>query len=166
MIILPRVLIVHFKSNISFIKKFYFMKKLIMVLGLFIFLSQAEAGPDEKLLSLFSKTFPLAENVKWSEDEQGYFVNFTQVGILSRISYDREGNFVSGLRYYHEENLPPSILYVIRKKFGNKQVFSITELSTQERLVYYLKLEDEKSWYDVKVTTSGDINVEDHFLKK
>src|ERR1051326_630709 len=46
-------------------------------------LSGLEAGRvSEKLLHSFLSAFPLAENIKWSEDTKGYFVSFTRSGIL------------------------------------------------------------------------------------
>jgi hypothetical protein len=143
------------------------MKKLFALsIVLFAFTIMVFAGVNEKLLYSFNRAFPLAENVKWSEDGKGYFVSFTQFGILSKVIYDREGNFIYALRYYKEENLPVSILLTVRKRFADKKISGITELSTEDNITYHLRLEDAKSWYGVEVTTSGSITLEEHFQKK
>ena len=123
------------------------------------------AGVNEKLLYSFNKAFPLAENVKWSEDAKGYFVSFTQFGILSKVVYNPQGGFTYALRYYKEENLPVSILLVVRERFADKKISGVTEESTQDNIIYHLRLEDTKSWYGIAVTTSGSITLEEHFKK-
>src|SRR6266498_594700 len=127
-------------------------------------------GPEaervsEKLLYSFDKAFPLAENAKWLEDAKGYFVSFTQSGILSKVVYDPQGDFIYALRYYKEDNLPISVLLTVREKFTDKKIFSVTELSTPDNITYHLKLEDTKSWYSIQVTTLGDVTIEEHFKK-
>jgi hypothetical protein len=125
-----------------------------------------EAGSaSEKLLYSFLNTFPLAEHAKWTEDTKGYFVSFTQAGILSKVAYDLQGDFIYALRYYKEENLPLAILLEMREKFTGKKIFGVTELSTPTNTTYYLKLEDAKNWYTVQVTTSGDVTIKNSLKK-
>src|SRR6476620_4138647 len=136
------------------------MKKLFAIsITLFVFTFISFAGVNEKLVYSFNKAFPLAENVKWSEDAKGYFVSFTQFGISSKVIYDPQGEFVYALRYYKEENLPVSIILAVRKRFADKKILGITELSTQDNITYHLRLEDTKSWYGIAVTPSGGITL-------
>jgi len=142
------------------------MKKVFAsVVTLLMFTSAIFGKVNEKLLYSFNKAFPLAKDVKWSEDAKGYFVSFTQSGIISKAEYDPDGKFVYALRYYQEENLPASILLSLPQKFAGKKIFGVTELSTPDNITYHVKLEDAKSWYGVKVTTEGDVTVEEYFKK-
>ena len=120
---------------------------------------------SEQLSYSFPKMFPLAENVKWLKDAEGYFVSFIQSGILSKAEYDPKGHFIYALRYYKEENLPLSILLKVREKFTDKRIFGVTELSTPGNTTYHLKLDDAKNWYGIQVTTLGDVTIEEHFKK-
>jgi hypothetical protein len=129
-------------------------------------LGGSDAGDvSKKLLYSFLKVFPLAENVKCSEDTKGYFLSFTQLGILSKVAYNPQGDFIYALRYYKEENLPVFVLLRVREKFADKKIFGVTELSTPGNITYHLKLEDTKSWYSIQVTTLGDVTIEEHFKK-
>ncbi|HEY6978355.1 MAG TPA: hypothetical protein VH396_18785 [Chitinophagaceae bacterium] len=132
---------------------------------LFICTSSVFANVNEKLLYSFSRTFPSAENVKWSEDAIGYFVSFTQSGIPSKVAYDTKGNFLYAMRYYNEEGLPVSILLALKKKFTDKKISGVTESTTPDNIIYHVKLEDEKNWYTVGITTSGDSAIEEQFKK-
>src|SRR6476661_7518533 len=100
------------------------MKKLFAIsLVLLMCTYSVFANVNEKLLYSFSRTFPSAENVKWSEDANGSFVSFTQAGIASKVAYDPQGNFLYAMRYYNGENLPVSILLTLEKKFADKKIF-------------------------------------------
>jgi len=143
------------------------MKKTFAILiTLLVFASSITfANVNENLIYAFKKAFPAAENAKWSEDDNGYFVSFTQHGILSKVTYDHDGNFLYALRYYKEENLPVSVLMSVRKKFKDKNIFAVIEVSTDDGIEYHIKLEDAKSWYGIIVTSSGSISVEERFRK-
>jgi len=142
------------------------MKKLFALsIALFVFTIVVFAGVNEKLLYSFNKAFPLAENVKWSDDAKGYFVSFTQFGISSKVVYDPQGDFVYALRYYKEENLPVYTLLAVRERFPGKKISGVTEESTQDNITYHVRLEDTKSWYGIAVTPSGSVTVEEHFKK-
>lgn len=146
--------------NKKIMKKFF-----VTLITLLVFKTLVFADVNERLLYSFNKAFPLAVNTKWSEDADGYFVSFTQSGILSKVAYDLKGDFVYALRYYHEENLPVSILMAVKEKFKNKKIFAVTELSTSDDISYHIKLEDAKNWYGIIVTASGNITLEEHFKR-
>ena len=77
---------------------------------------------NDKLLERFKQTFPDAQQVKWVEQEDRYLVNFKEHDVLTRIVYDKEGNFVSSMRYYTDKNLPVSILCKLEKKYSDKKI--------------------------------------------
>ncbi len=127
------------------------------------------AGPSysisEKLMKSFQKTFPDAEQVKWVEQENQYTVNFRQNGNLTRVVYDKDGNFLSSLRYYKEKGLPVSILCRLQKKYADKKVFGVTELTTENSVEYYIKLEDDNNWITVRSTVDGNLQVVEKYKK-
>lgn len=142
------------------------MKKIVaIVMALFLFASGVLANVSEKILTSFNKAFPSAENIKWTEDRKGYFVGFTQFGILTKVAYNHRGDFQYALRYYKEEDLPISILLDVRKRFENEKIFAVTEVSTPEDVEYYIKLKGTKKIYGISVTSWGDISIEEQFKR-
>jgi hypothetical protein len=129
----------------------------------------AFAAPDgtisDKLLQAFNRTFPDAQQVKWAETEDRYMVNFKQGDILTKVEYDKEGNFVSSLRYYSEKNLPVNILCRLQKKYADKKVFGVTEVTTEASVEYYVKLEDAENWITVKSNVDGIMQVVEKYKK-
>src|ERR1700748_227198 len=69
-----------------------------------------ELGISDKLLQTFKQTFPDAHNVVWAEQGDKETVNFRKGDILTKVEYDKDGNFINSLRYSTEKNLPVTIL--------------------------------------------------------
>ena len=154
------------------------IKKYLLITGLLLSLSAgvfAATGTNpgnsnnitvsDKLLQTFKQTFPDAEQVKWLEQEDKYTVNFKEKGIITKIEYDKEGNFMSSLRYYTEKNLPVNILCRLQKKYADKKVFGVTEMATETAVEYYIKLEDDNNWITVKSTVDGNMQVVEKYKK-
>jgi hypothetical protein len=120
---------------------------------------------NEKLLQTFKQTFPDAEQVKWLEATDKYTVNFTDNGILTKVDYDKDGNFIGSIRYYYERNLPVNIICRLQKKYANKKVFGVTEMTTESNVEYYIKLEDATTWMTVKSNVDGNMEVVEKYKK-
>ena len=120
---------------------------------------------NEKVLRAFQETFPVVNEVKWKEYSNYYTVSFKQHNIQSEVRYDKEGNFLSSLRYYQEDMLPLSVLHQIKKKYSKKTIFGITELIVGTDVAYFVKLEDEKSWLTIKADQQGNLSVYEKLRK-
>jgi hypothetical protein len=125
----------------------------------------ADGNISDKLLQAFNKTFPDAQQVKWAETEDKYMVNFKQGDILTKVEYDKEGNFLNSLRYYSEKNLPVNILCRLQKKYSDKKVFGVTEITSDTNVEYYIKLEDAQNWITVKSNVDGAMQVVERYKK-
>ena len=120
---------------------------------------------SEKLLQTFKQTFPDAEQVKWLEMSDKYTVNFKDNGVITKVDYDKDGNFISSVRYYYEKNLPVNIICKLQKKYSDKKVFGVTEMTTESNVEYYIKLEDAKSWMTIKSNVDGNMEVIEKYKK-
>src|SRR5215467_3975954 len=133
--------------------KKYVILSMCLALGLGAF---ARVTVNDKVLKSFKETFPKAEQVTWEEFSDTYIVNFVDMGIRERISYDKDGNFLTATRYYTEENLPLNVLCKIKKKYPNQKVFGVTEIDSEAGVDYYVKLEDNENWTTVKSDSGGN----------
>jgi hypothetical protein len=120
---------------------------------------------NEKVLKAFNETFPVVNEVKWKEYSNYYTVSFKQHNIQSEVRYDKEGNFLSSLRYYKEDMLPLSVLHQIKKKYAKKDIFGVTELIVGTDVAYFVKLEDEKTWLTIKADQQGNLSVYEKLRK-
>jgi hypothetical protein len=144
------------------------MKKIIfaafaLISSLSLFAS--DPGVDEKVLEAFNKTFKQAEDVSWTTSGDNFQVKFTQNDIASRVYYDKEGNILKTYRYYKEEGLPLLIFSNVKTKYSDKTIFGVVESSSKEGTYYYITLEGDKEWMEVKADGFGYLQVEKKFKK-
>jgi len=144
------------------------MKKIILIaaiLGSSFRLLAADPTVNEKVLNAFNKLFKNVQDLNWTETEASYEANFKQNEITSRVIYDKEGNIIQTFRYYHEEQLPIMLLAKLKNKFTDKKVYGVTEICTEEGIYYYITMEDEKNWIQVRADGYGSMTVEKKFKK-
>lgn len=131
----------------------------------FAFTGHNKLMPNDRLLKSFHSTFVNAEEVKWFDHADYYEVSFYQNNIRANVIYDLAGNFLSSTRYYKAQDLPTSILCKLNKKYADKKIFGVTELTNNDEVNYYVKLEDAKNWMTVKVTGNGQMEVYEKYKK-
>jgi hypothetical protein len=146
------------------IRKTFFTALCLLVFSAGAFATK-EFGISDKLLQTFKQTFPDAQQVVWAEQGDKYTVNFRQGDILTKVEYDKDGNFLNSLRYYSERNLPVTILCRLQKRFSDKKVFGVTEMATDSSVEYYIKLEDEHNWITVRSSVDGNMQVVEKYKK-
>lgn len=139
--------------------------KTILYLALLLtgFTATAAATPSEKVLKAFNKTFASAVNVTWEEFDHNSEANFKLNNIKVKALYDEEGNLVETIRYYTEEILPPNIVAKLKKRYNGKEIFSVTEISNDNELSFYISLKDQKNWFIVKSDPLGYLTQMDKF---
>lgn len=141
-------------------------KKLISFAGLFLLAVVTYANmPNDKVLKSFKATFSSPQEVKWYEHKDYYEVSFLQAEVRANVKYDLEGNFMSATRYYKEQQLHTHILFKLKKRYPGKKIFGITELTNNEEINYYIKLEDDKNWVTVKVSSNGQMELYEKYRK-
>lgn len=143
------------------------MKKILLAAAIvFAFGFRAMADdPNQKVLDAFNKTFPHVKDVAWTENDQSYEVKFKQNEILSKVTYDMDGNILKTLRYYYEQNLPLLVLSKVKSRFNDKKIFGVTEESSDAGTFYHIILEDAKHWYNITADSYGGITVDKKFNK-
>ena len=144
------------------------MKKYLLIMYLLIagFSSRSAVSTiNEKLIQSFNESYPHAVRVSWLEFPETYAVNFEEAGVKSTIHYNKDGSFLSAIRYYSGEKLPYYLIATLKEKFPGKTIYSVTELSNPYEITYYIKLEDGKTWRTVKVDSDGNMVVIEKFNK-
>ena len=135
------------------------MKKIVIAIAFVCSLSSFTDEPtvNEKVLDAFNKTFVNVQEVSWSSAPHSYEVNFKLNDVLTRVTYDKEGNAVKTLRYYGESGLPIVVLTKVKSAFAGKKIFGVTELTLGDETTYHVILEDAKTWLTVVATPAGEM---------
>jgi hypothetical protein len=145
------------------------MKKIILSAALLVSIVAAvSAAPyevNEKVLKAFKETFAKAQDVVWHEYDNVYQANFKQDDIQIRAQYDQEGSLIQTIRYYGERQLLPNIVSKLKKKYGGREIFGVTETSSDEGVAFLVTLKDEKNWYVVKSDVYGNLEQTEKFKR-
>lgn len=143
------------------------MKKIFLtLLAVSVFsLTYVHAAINEKVLKVFKETFPNTQDPKWYEYADYYEVYFDKDDIKCRIKYDFDGNVISTRRDYYPEKLSPFIKAKVQKRYADKSIYGITEVSNNEEMFYVIVLEDAKSWMKVRADAYGNTSVLEKFKK-
>lgn len=142
------------------------MKRIIFASALLLsFAFSATAAVTEKVLKAFSETFQNAKEVKWHEYEKSYQVSFRYNDVPTSVLYDKEGNIIEARRHSKEDILPLVIREKLKKRFADKQVFGVTELTTGDQTTYRIVLEDDKKWTIIDSDSYGVLYVRNRYNK-
>ena len=121
--------------------------------------------PNERVLKAFNETFSNAEDVKWQEYPDHYTVSFVNAGIRSKVNYDEDGNMLGSIRYYGPKMLPLNILNKVTRGYPKRSLYGVTEITSGSEVTYYVKMEDAKNWYTVRVDAAGNTQVTEKYKK-
>lgn len=139
------------------------MKRIISYAASFLIISSVIAAPGSKLIEQFKSAFPNAQNVKWSDEKGGHFVSFYQNGNLEKIFYNKDGDFVCSWKYSDGKGLPTNIAVMLNKKYSEGKIVGVTELTTQESMIYEVKLLKGSKLYSLNISSDGTITKEKKF---
>ena len=139
------------------------MKRIISYAASFLIAGSVIAAPGSKLVEQFRSAFPNAQNVKWSDEKGGHFVSFNHNGNLEKIFYNKEGDFVCSWKYSDGKGLPTNITMMLNKKYSEGKIVGVTELSTQESMIYEVKLLKGSKLYSLNILPDGSIVKEKKF---
>ncbi|MEI9807167.1 MAG: hypothetical protein WDO16_04355 [Bacteroidota bacterium] len=145
------------------------MKKLILSLSLLVSLiAGAAVSPsevNEKILKAFNETFRQAKDVVWHEYDNVYQANFSQDEIQVRAQYDEAGTLLKTMRYYGEKQLLPNIVSKLKKKYTEREIFGVTEITSPDEVNFLVTLKDDKNWYVVKSDAYGNLEQTEKFKR-
>lgn len=146
------------------------MKKSIFIIATSIFLGFSFINSDinisSKAIDAFNKNFNNVKNTKWFKRENVYIVYFEQNDIRTRIDYDKEGHFLSSVRYYSQNNLPFNIFLKIKEKYKGKAIKIVTEVIEEDSTKYSINVEDEENVYVVETTSGAHFDLVQKFRKQ
>lgn len=142
------------------------MKKIISYLAGVLIISSAVAAPTSKVLEEFKRTFPNAENIKWSDGNDGYSVSFYSHQCFEKVLYNKEGDFVCSWKYSDGKELPTNIVILLNKKFGDTKMVGVTELTEPASTMYDIKFTKDSKLYQIDVSPDGDITKEQKYINE
>ncbi len=145
------------------------MKKVFVVAALLIgVFASAAPTPDrisDRILKAFKETFKYAKDITWHEYQDYYQASFKQDEIQLRAQYADDGTLLKTIRYYKEDQLLPCIVAKLKRKYPGKEIFGVTETSSNDDMSFVINLKDENNWYVVTSDVFGNLTQTDKFRR-
>ena len=147
--------------------KLTIMKKILLIAAVCCFhLGVMAASPNEKVLNNFTKSYPDAENVTWSEGDDNYVVYFKKGDVQFRLWYNKWGSVTQTIRYYDGEFLHPFVRSKVASKYKDWDVKFVTELTSEQGTQYNVSVEKGNEWHSLVVNSTGEIRVDKKYRKR
>lgn len=135
------------------------MKKLILSLCLFAVITAFAKSPDpvsEKVKSSFTKEFPGADLIGWTDAGDYYKAVFIYSGFRTEAYFTEDGKLQGSARNILYNQLPLAVTKAVEKRFTNADVLEINEITTEGGTSYLLRLEAGTKGYQVQYDGSGN----------
>jgi len=112
----------------------------------------------------FVTSFKHSTDVKWTGLADGFRVHFYSDDVQTRIFYDQKGNRQAMIRYYNENKLPRDVRHLVRSNYYDYSIFNITEVSKNDKTVYFVRIQDKSGWKTIRVA-DGEMETTEDNLK-
>jgi hypothetical protein len=100
----------------------------------------------------FKKNYSAISNEYWYKSNTGFVVKFMDNQISNQVFYDQRGEFIYGIKYYEEENLEKDIRNRIHKEFPEYVIDVVSEITSNENVVYLLSLKNKLDFKNIMIT--------------
>jgi hypothetical protein len=97
-------------------------------------------------------------NVKWYKYKKGYVATFDKDSILTRLYYNKRGDFEVELRYFYENRLLPDIRNLVKSRYYDYSIFQVIEVSGYGKTFHQIKIRD-RNYFKVINIINGEIEV-------
>lgn len=142
------------------------MRKTILAICLLLCkVGYAQPQVDERVLKAFDAAFPNVVEERWFEEDDCYEASFQKDQIRCTMRYTREGQIISTRRYYGKELVTPFLIAKLAQKYPAKSIFGVTEIQSEDGLLFQFVLEDARSWTLVQSDPTGFMVVTNQFKK-
>lgn len=111
-----------------------------------------------RVLKTFNEVFAGASDVQWNKTADYNEASFTMGTVNTRVMIDNSGKLVRTIRYYKGSQLPSNVLYKVTKKYEGKEVYGVTEVTSESGTTYNIVVRDDKNIYNVSADAAGNMS--------
>jgi len=99
----------------------------------------------------FTRTFKGSTDVNVSQENGETYIYCRIDGVVTRIGYDKKGNWHHTIRYYDGSQLNPSMKNSILSNYKGFELKGVTEVSYAGELAYFISIECMRSWKVIRI---------------
>jgi hypothetical protein len=106
----------------------------------------------QKVWENFLKYYPAAENPRWYDLNNRFFVRYWLQDEPSQSLFTKRGNLVYTISYCEEKDLPEAIRQEVKRKYFDYAIKGITKVSDQNDAAWMIHLEGARNYITVRMT--------------
>jgi hypothetical protein len=110
---------------------------------------------NAKLQDRFSTVFPNAENTRWSEKDNTFYVSFSNEGKKTYASFDVNGQLNYTITECSREQLPAKLQKYLQKNYGEYDWFHAKQINAYDAVSYEVILENADHFITIRATRDG-----------
>lgn len=100
----------------------------------------------------FTKEYKNVSDEKWLILQDGFIAKFNLNDIEYMIAYNKKGNWVHAIRFYHETELSSDIRHIVKSTYYDYNIILIQEIEKpRNNLTYIIHLEGKTDWINLKI---------------
>jgi hypothetical protein len=108
------------------------------------------ASLNAKISKRILRKFPGATNATWYQEGGLTYFDFYENGTMSHVATTKNGQELYAVRYYHPNQLPSHVARDIKEVYRGYRISSVTELSANDGIGYFMNLEGIDDWLQVR----------------
>ena len=106
----------------------------------------------------FSKSFPVAKNVRYTRQDQGYKVGFLWAEKQCFATLDKSGKLVETEKGIDASELPKEVKASVNRNFGGYAIIdAVRREAVDMGICYEMDLKKDRSGYQVRFSPKGEI---------
>lgn len=108
-----------------------------------------------KLQDRFSTLFPNAENTRWLQKDNTFYVSFSREGKKIRASFDVNGQLNYAITNCSRKQLPENLQKYLQKNYGEYDLFHAKQINAYDAVSYEVILENADHFITIRSTRDG-----------
>jgi len=119
---------------------------------------------NAKAIKHFNANYKNASDVQWSVLKDGFMTMFTNQGNVSRVYYDKSGNWKFSVKYYGESKLPKDVRAQVKSTYYDFVIKSVQEITFADKTVYMVDIEGNNTTKELRIC-DGEMEIIHDFPK-
>ncbi len=104
-----------------------------------------------RALRLFEKDYKTVEKVNWFVIEEGYMAKFTVDGVVNKVYYGKNGNWIGSTQQYNEVRLSKEVRHIVKRNYYDFEISTVVEIETAGKIAYYVVMQNSAECLKVRV---------------
>jgi len=117
-----------------------------------------------KVYKKFTRSFKNVADIKVTNKKDATFIYFKESGIVTRVAYNKNGNWLHTMRSLLTEQIPARVSELVQEEFPRHKINGANEIHALDKIAHLVYIEDSKGFKTIRVV-DGEWDVYEEFNK-